>query len=98
MSKMERFANAGFTFDVTDTSPVDGTGIGQVAILLHGFPQDRHRWDAVTPGYPEPHDQITGRVPGPPQTQITPRHIGTSLPDPPALTGLGSTRITCIWS
>jgi len=42
---MERFTNDGFTFDVTDTP---GTGDGQVAVLLHGFPEDRHCWDAVT--------------------------------------------------
>jgi pimeloyl-ACP methyl ester carboxylesterase len=45
---MERFRNAGFSFEVTDTSPAEG-GAGQVAVLLHGFPQDRQCWDAVAP-------------------------------------------------
>jgi pimeloyl-ACP methyl ester carboxylesterase len=41
---LEHFSNDGFGFDVTDT-PAGG----DVAILLHGFPEDRHCWDAVTP-------------------------------------------------
>jgi pimeloyl-ACP methyl ester carboxylesterase len=45
---MERFTNAGFSFEVTDTPPADG-GAGQVAVLLHGFPQDRRCWDSVAP-------------------------------------------------
>jgi len=47
---MERFTNDGFSFDVTDTPGKDG---GQVAVLLHGFPEDRHCWDAVTPALAE---------------------------------------------
>jgi len=46
---MERFGNAGFSFEVTDTSPAAGGGGGQVAVLLHGFPEDRHSWDGVAP-------------------------------------------------
>ena len=46
---MERFGNAGFSFEVTDTSSAAGGGGGQVAVLLHGFPEDRHSWDAVAP-------------------------------------------------
>jgi pimeloyl-ACP methyl ester carboxylesterase len=46
---MERFGNAGFSFEVTDTSPAAGGGGGQVAVLLHGFPEDRHSWGGVAP-------------------------------------------------
>ena len=46
---MERFGNAGFSFEVTDTPSAAGGGGGQVAVLLHGFPEDRHSWDAVAP-------------------------------------------------
>lgn len=46
---MERFVNAAFSFDVTDTPPADGGGAGQVVVLLHGFPEDRHCWDGMTP-------------------------------------------------
>ena len=46
---MERFGNAGFSFEVTDTPSAGGGGAGQVAVLLHGFPEDRHSWDAVAP-------------------------------------------------
>ncbi|GAA5184291.1 alpha/beta fold hydrolase [Rugosimonospora acidiphila] len=46
---MDRFTNDGFTFEVTDTPPADGDAAGRVAVLLHGFPEDHHSWDAVTP-------------------------------------------------
>lgn len=46
---MERFGNDGFSFDVTDTPAAGGSSTEQVCILLHGCPQDRHCWDAVTP-------------------------------------------------
>ncbi len=42
---MERFTNTGLQFDVTDGGPPDGPAV----ILLHGFPEDRSCWDAVTP-------------------------------------------------
>jgi pimeloyl-ACP methyl ester carboxylesterase len=34
----------GLTFDVTDGGPVDGAPV----VLLHGFPEDRSSWDAVS--------------------------------------------------
>ena len=43
---MERFTNAAFSFEVSDTG---GAGDAGVVILLHGFPQDRRCWDGVTP-------------------------------------------------
>jgi pimeloyl-ACP methyl ester carboxylesterase len=46
---MDRFTNDGFGFDVTDTPAAGGSGTGRVGILLHGFPQDRRCWAAVTP-------------------------------------------------
>src|ERR1035438_3770962 len=45
---MERFTNAAFSFEVTDTAAAGGHGPEGVAILLHGFPQDRRCWDRVT--------------------------------------------------
>jgi pimeloyl-ACP methyl ester carboxylesterase len=42
---MERFTNAGLTFDLADGGPPDGPAV----ILLHGFPEDRSSWDGVTP-------------------------------------------------
>ena len=45
---MERFTNAAFSFEVTDTPAAGGDGPKGVAILLHGFPQDRRCWDRVT--------------------------------------------------
>ena len=46
---MECFGNAAFSFEVTDTPSAAGGGGGQVAVLLHGFPEDRHSWDGVAP-------------------------------------------------
>jgi pimeloyl-ACP methyl ester carboxylesterase len=46
---MERFTNAAFSFEVTDTAALGTDGPQGVAILLHGFPQDRRCWDRVTP-------------------------------------------------
>jgi pimeloyl-ACP methyl ester carboxylesterase len=46
VGRVERFTNAGFSFEVTDTPPADG-GAGQVTVLLHGFPEDRYSWDRV---------------------------------------------------
>ena len=44
-SGVERFSRDGLTFDVTDAGPPDGP----VVVLLHGWPQDRSAWEAVTP-------------------------------------------------
>jgi pimeloyl-ACP methyl ester carboxylesterase len=46
---MERFTNAAFSFEVTDTPAADGSGPERAVILLHGFPQDRGCWERVTP-------------------------------------------------
>jgi pimeloyl-ACP methyl ester carboxylesterase len=46
---MDRFTNAAFSFDVTDTPAAGQEKPGGVVILLHGFPQDRRCWDQVTP-------------------------------------------------
>jgi len=46
---MDRFTSAAFSFEVTDTPAATANGPAGVAILLHGFPQDRHCWDRVTP-------------------------------------------------
>ena len=40
---MDTFTHDGLTFDITDSGPSDGP----VAVLLHGFPQDRTAWDGV---------------------------------------------------
>lgn len=40
---MEHFGRDGLTFDVTDSGAPDGP----VAVLLHGWPQDRSAWDPV---------------------------------------------------
>ena len=44
---MERFTNAAFSFEVTDTVAGGPDGPEGVAICLHGFPQDRQCWDRV---------------------------------------------------
>lgn len=41
---MEEFARGDLVFDVSDTGAGD-----EVVVLLHGWPQDRHTWAAVTP-------------------------------------------------
>jgi pimeloyl-ACP methyl ester carboxylesterase len=46
---MERFTNAGLGFEVTDTPAAADRGQGEVALLLHGFPEDRQSWDGVAP-------------------------------------------------
>lgn len=43
MGAMEQFSRAGLTFDVTDRGDEAATPV----VLLHGFPTDRHSWDAV---------------------------------------------------
>jgi pimeloyl-ACP methyl ester carboxylesterase len=42
---MQQFSRAGFTFDVSDDGPPDGP----VVVLLHGFPENRSSWLAMTP-------------------------------------------------
>ena len=42
---MEQLSRDGLVLDVSGSGPVDG----QTVVLLHGWPQDRHAWDAVTP-------------------------------------------------
>lgn len=42
---MERFHRDGLEFLVSDGGPAGGPAV----ILLHGFPSDRHCWDAVVP-------------------------------------------------
>src|SRR4051794_7691053 len=42
---MREFQRADMTFDVTDSGPQDGP----VVVLLHGYPENRTSWDAVTP-------------------------------------------------
>jgi pimeloyl-ACP methyl ester carboxylesterase len=46
---METFEHDGLVFDVTDT----GSGDAGTIVLLHGFPQNRHEWDGVTPALVE---------------------------------------------
>jgi pimeloyl-ACP methyl ester carboxylesterase len=43
--RITSFTRDGLVFDVRDAGPVDGTPV----LLLHGFPQDCHCWDAVSP-------------------------------------------------
>src|SRR3954468_2781149 len=42
---MQEFQRAELTFDVTDS----GRAEGPVVVLLHGYPENRTSWDAVTP-------------------------------------------------
>jgi pimeloyl-ACP methyl ester carboxylesterase len=44
---VKSFTNGRLRFDVTDAAP-DGDS-RETVILLHGFPEDRHSWDGVTP-------------------------------------------------
>jgi pimeloyl-ACP methyl ester carboxylesterase len=41
---METLHRAGLTFEVSDAGPADG----EVIVLLHGFPQNRHVWQSVS--------------------------------------------------
>jgi pimeloyl-ACP methyl ester carboxylesterase len=43
MARVRQVARDGLTFDVRDAGPRDG----EVALLLHGFPQDSSAWDPV---------------------------------------------------
>lgn len=42
---MREFSHAGLVFDVDDAGPPDG----EVLVLLHGYPENRTAWHAVTP-------------------------------------------------
>src|SRR4029079_2860346 len=42
---MREFHRADLVFDVNDSGPADGP----VIVLLHGYPENRTSWDAVTP-------------------------------------------------
>ena len=42
--RITQFRHAGFTFDVIDSGPIDGTPV----VLLHGFPQRATSWGAVS--------------------------------------------------
>jgi pimeloyl-ACP methyl ester carboxylesterase len=42
---MQQFTNGDLTFDVDDSGPPDG----DVVVLLHGYPENRTAWTAVTP-------------------------------------------------
>ena len=41
---MREFGHAGLSFDVDDSG-----GDGPIVVLLHGFPENRGSWHAVTP-------------------------------------------------
>lgn len=41
--RIAEYSRGPLTFDVTDTGPIDGRPV----IALHGFPEDRHCWDAI---------------------------------------------------
>lgn len=59
------YSRGPLTFDVDDTGPADG----RTVILLHGFPEDRHCWDAVG----EPLVSAGYRVLAPDQRGYSPR-------------------------
>lgn len=62
---MNEFSRGGFTFDLDDSGPADGP----VIVLLHGYPENRSSWRAVTP-------QLTAagyRVLAPDQRGYSPR-------------------------
>ncbi|WP_375480475.1 alpha/beta fold hydrolase [uncultured Jatrophihabitans sp.] len=42
---MQTYARGDLVFDLTDAGPPDG----DLIVLLHGFPQNRHSWDKVIP-------------------------------------------------
>lgn len=44
---MQTYTHGEFVFDVTDSGP--RTDPARTVVLLHGFPEDRHSWDRVTP-------------------------------------------------
>lgn len=42
---MQQYSNGDLTFDVDDSGPAEG----EVVVLLHGYPENRTSWHAVTP-------------------------------------------------
>ena len=44
-NRISRYSRGGLTFDVTDSGPLTGPTV----VLLHGFPANRHSFDAVVP-------------------------------------------------
>ncbi|MDQ1747099.1 MAG: hypothetical protein QOD07_1362 [Frankiaceae bacterium] len=42
---MQQYRNGDLTFDVDDSGPADG----ELVVLLHGYPENRGSWHAVTP-------------------------------------------------
>jgi pimeloyl-ACP methyl ester carboxylesterase len=42
---MQQYSNGDLTFDVDDSGPADG----ELVVLLHGYPENRGSWHAVTP-------------------------------------------------
>jgi pimeloyl-ACP methyl ester carboxylesterase len=42
---MDTYTRQGLVFDVSDSGPAGA----DIVVLLHGFPQNRHAWSAVTP-------------------------------------------------
>ncbi len=46
---MDTFTHADLVFDVTDAIPASGGDTAETVVLLHGFPEDRHSWAALTP-------------------------------------------------
>ncbi|GAA6525234.1 alpha/beta fold hydrolase [Intrasporangium sp. DVR] len=44
LDRLTALHHLGLVFDVTDAGPLDGTPV----VLLHGFPEDRSSWDAVS--------------------------------------------------
>lgn len=47
---LQEYRREDLTFDVTDAGPPRSGRAGEVAVLLHGFPQDRTSWDGVAAG------------------------------------------------
>jgi len=47
---MRDFSHGDLVFDVTDSAPADwGPADGEAIVLLHGYPENRTSWHAVTP-------------------------------------------------
>jgi pimeloyl-ACP methyl ester carboxylesterase len=62
--RLTTFQNDGLTFDATDAGPEDG----ELVVLLHGYPENKESWAAITP-------QLTGagyRVLAPDQRGYSP--------------------------